>query len=618
MQRNIDKAKYTIWQNVQYMLRMACQSKKSGVIICCLLTSVLQVLSSLTRMLVTPVILRCVEEKAPFSELIWTIIAFSVAIMALSGVITYVDKNKQLDKITVRRNILLNLIQKDSTTSYPNLESQSVQKIQRRAYNTVAGNDGATEAIWNTLSDIIKSLGGFVLYLLMLTAVDPVIILVTAITAVVGYGLNCYTKNWKYRHKEEVSGYENKKWHIIRRAKDIKLAKDLRIFGMESWIYDMYESVMVLYRKHMFRRERVCLTVDILNALLTFLRNGVAYFYLISMTLRQGLPVSEFLLYFATVGGFTTWIGGIFDGFGRLYEHSLELSMLREYLELPELFLFEEGESVAEYITDGPEREDREEISLELKNVSFRYPEAEEDVLHHINLMIKPGEKLAVVGLNGAGKTTLVKLLCGFYDPTEGEVLFCGRNVRKLNRKEYYSLFSAIFQDFSVLEVTVAENVAQTDVDIDMERVRNCIEKAGLTQRIENLPEGYETHIGRNVYEDGMELSGGELQRLMLARALYKNAPVLVLDEPTAALDPLAEHDIYQKYNDMTGKRTSIYISHRLASTRFCDRIIYLKKGQIAESGTHEELLRKNGEYASLFEVQSKYYGEEKWEKKYF
>ncbi len=322
--------------------------------------------------------------------------------------------------------------------------------------------------------------------------------------------------------------------------------------------------------------------------------------------------MSEFLLYFAAVGGFTTWIGGILDGFGRLYENSLDLSMLREYLEFPEPFLFEEGESVAQYAADCSA-----EICLELKNVSFRYPEAKEDVLHHINLLIKPGEKLAIVGLNGAGKTTLVKLLCGFYDPTEGEVLFCGKDVRNLNRREYYSLFSAVFQDFSVLEVTLAENVAQTDGDMDMARVKDCIEKAGLTERIESLPAGYETHIGRKVYEDGIELSGGEMQRLMLARALYKNAPVIVLDEPTAALDPLAEHDIYQKYNAMTGARTSIYISHRLASTRFCDRIIYLKKGKITESGTHEELLRANGEYACLFKVQSKYYGEERWEKKY-
>lgn len=213
-------------------------------------------------------------------------------------------------------------------------------------------------------------------------------------------------------------------------------------------------------------------------------------------------------------------------------------------------------------------------------------------------------------GLNGAGKTTLVKLICGFYDPTEGSVLLNGKDIRRYNRYEYYQLFSAVFQQLSVLEVTLAENVAQSIDQIDMERVKECIEKAGLTQRVESLPKGYDTHIGRKVFEDGVEFSGGEMQRLMLARALYKNGSVIVLDEPTAALDPIAENDIYLKYNEMTAGRTSVYISHRLASTRFCDRIIFLAEGQIAEEGTHESLMALNGQYAELFRVQSKYYRE--------
>lgn len=220
------------------------------------------------------------------------------------------------------------------------------------------------------------------------------------------------------------------------------------------------------------------------------------------------------------------------------------------------------------------------------------------------------GEKLAIVGLNGAGKSTLVKLICGLYDPTEGEVLLNGVDIREYNRQEYYRLFSAVFQQFSVLEVTLAENVAQTDENIDWKRMGDCIEKAGLTDKVESLPQHYETHIGRKVFEDGIELSGGETQRLMLARALYKGGSIIVLDEPTAALDPIAENDIYMKYNEMTEGCTSVYISHRLASTRFCDRIIFLGEGNILEEGTHEELMQKGGNYAELFEVQSKYYKE--------
>lgn len=251
-----------------------------------------------------------------------------------------------------------------------------------------------------------------------------------------------------------------------------------------------------------------------------------------------------------------------------------------------------------------------EACELELRDVSFRYPGAEKDVLSHINLTIAPGEKLAIVGLNGAGKTTLVKLLCGFYDPTGGEVRLNGRNIRPFNRPAYYALLGAVYQNFSLVPASIAQNVAQDLEGFDRARVQNCLERAGLGAKIRALPHGMDTHLVKEVYEDAEELSGGELQRLMLARALYKDAPILVLDEPTAALDPIAESDIYQKYREMTVGRTSIYISHRLASTRFCDRILLLADGKIAEEGTHEALMAKGGEYARLFEIQSRYYRE--------
>ena len=230
--------------------------------------------------------------------------------------------------------------------------------------------------------------------------------------------------------------------------------------------------------------------------------------------------------------------------------------------------------------------------------------------MENINLTIRPGEKLAVVGLNGAGKTTLVKLICGFFDPTQGKVLLDGKDIREYERREYYKLFSAVFQNFSLLAGTVATNVAQTEENQDQERLKDCIAKAGLTEKIESLPDGWETYLNRRVYEDGAELSGGETQRLMLARALYKKAPFILLDEPTAALDPIAEADMYSKYNEMTAGCSSVYISHRLASTRFCDRILLIDEHKIAEEGTHKELLELGGKYAELFAVQSKYYRE--------
>ena len=242
--------------------------------------------------------------------------------------------------------------------------------------------------------------------------------------------------------------------------------------------------------------------------------------------------------------------------------------------------------------------------------MSYRYPEAEADTIHDLSLTIRPGEKLAIVGLNGAGKTTLVKLLCGLLDPTEGTVLLNGTDIRTFDRKKYYALFSAVFQEYALLSTTVADNVAQSVDGIDEKKIWDCLEKAGLTTTIRALPNGIHTHVGHEIFLDGVLFSGGQTQRLMLARALYKDGPILLLDEPTAALDPIAENDIYRKYSAMTAGKTSVFISHRLASTRFCDRILFLDHGRIAEEGTHEALLRKGGGYAALFEVQSRYYQE--------
>ena len=415
----------------------------------------------------------------------------------------------------------------------------------------------------------------------------------------VGNRLNEYG----YRHREEEAEYERHMEYVITKASDFTAAKDIRIFGLRPWLSELYNKGMAAFTAFHNRAEGVYIWARICDLVLTFLRNGAAYALLIYMVIQNEITVAEFLLYFTAVDGFTRWVTGILSGMNTLHKQSLEISTVREFLEYPEEFKFEGGEPI-------PQSPDGQHV-LELKDVSFRYPGAGDYTLKNINLTLHKGEKLAVVGLNGAGKTTLVKLMCGFLDPTEGAVLLDGRDIRTFDRIEYYKLFSAVFQQFTLLACTVAANVAQSEDNIDMPRVKDCIQKAGLKDKIESLPEGYQTKLNREVYDDAVMLSGGETQRLMLARALYKNAPFIMLDEPTAALDPIAEADMYSKYNEMTKAHSSVYISHRLASTRFCDRIILISGGVIAEEGTHEQLLKAGGKYAELFEVQSKYYRDE-------
>lgn len=594
------KPKYNLWQNTGFMLRTSRKYAKS-VFPLCIVLALLSAGKSVAELLIAPAILNKIELSASLGSVVFTIAAFALVLMLLSGLRSYVDTNALFGRIAVRsQGIYLSISRKYAKTSYPNLLNTDFLALGEKASAACAGNSESSEAIWTTLTDLMTSCIGFIVYLALLTNLNLWLAALVAATTAVSYFASKRINEWGYLHRSEELELTKRIEYANKTATSREFAKDIRMFGLRGWLEDLWGSTMRLYSAFCAKRERKYIWANIIDIVLTFLRNGIAYAFLIGITVKNGLPASQFLLYFAALSGFAQWVVEILDKLSVMHKQSLDISTIREFLDWDEPFDLNGGERIA--------FEPNKQYEIRLDNVSFRYPKADKDTLSHINLTVHPGEKLAIVGLNGAGKTTLVKLVCGFLDPTEGRILLNGEDIRKFNRNDYYALFSAVFQEFSVLDVTVKENVAQCVDGIDETRVWQCIDKAGLTEKIRSLPKGIETHLGRRVFKDGVEFSGGQTQRLMLARALYKNAPILVLDEPTAALDPIAENDIYQKYNDMTHGRTSFFISHRLASTRFCDRIIFVDGGKIAEEGTHDELLKNGGGYAYLFEVQSKYY----------
>lgn len=594
------KPKYNLWQNTGFMLRTSRKYAKS-VFPLCIVLALLSAGKSVAELLIAPAILNKIELSASLGSVVFTIAAFALVLMLLSGLRSYVDTNALFGRIAVRsQGIYLSISRKYAETSYPNLLNTDFLALGEKASAACAGNSEASEAIWTTLTDLMTSCIGFIVYLALLTNLNLWLAALVAATTAVSYFASKRINEWGYLHRSEELELTKRIEYANKTATSREFAKDIRMFGLRGWLEDLWGSTMRLYSAFCAKRERKYIWANIIDIVLTFLRNGIAYAFLIGITVKNGLPASQFLLYFAALSGFAQWVVEILDKLSVMHKQSLDISTIREFLDWDEPFDLNGGERIA--------FEPNKQYEIRLDDVSFRYPKADKDTLSHINLTVHPGEKLAIVGLNGAGKTTLVKLVCGFLDPTEGRILLNGEDIRKFNRNDYYTLFSAVFQEFSVLDVTVKENVAQCVDGIDETRVWQCIDKAGLTEKIQSLPKGIETHLGRRVFKDGVEFSGGQTQRLMLARALYKNAPILVLDEPTAALDPIAENDIYQKYNEMTHGRTSFFISHRLASTRFCDRIIFVDSGKIAEEGTHDELLKNGGGYAYLFEVQSKYY----------
>lgn len=602
--KNNTKPHYNLWQMTAYMVGVAWRGKHRSVFVVGLSLALVTAGKTIAELLFAPAVLRVLEQNAPLGKLAGLIGGFAALLVALTFLRNYLDELYLFGKMWTRVDILDLSARKRAGTSYPNLLDKRFLDLSAKADRAGSRNSESIEAFWVSWEEILTNLFGFGAYLLLLSGLNGGLCLLVCITSVVSYLAAKRINEWGYRHREEEAGYVKQLAYVQKVATDRSYGKDIRIFGLREWVEELWEGTMRLYHGFLARREMAYLWANVIDLALLLLRNGAAYAYLIWLTLERGLPVSQFLLYFGAATGFAQWVSGILEKFSTLSKQCLDLSTVREFLEYPEPFRFQEGKPLEKRL-DIP-------CELRLEGVSYRYPGAEKNTIDKLDLTIRPGENLAIVGLNGAGKTTLVKLICGFLDPTEGRVLLNGQDIRQYDRRDYYKLFAAVFQEFSVLSATVVENVAQTSTGIDEARVWQCLGEAGLTEKVQSLPKGLETQIGREIYEDGIELSGGQTQRLMLARALYKNAPILLLDEPTAALDPIAENDIYQKYNEMTQGKTSLFISHRLASTRFCDRILYLKDGKIAEMGTHEELLRQGGGYADLFEVQSQYYRKEK------
>jgi len=597
------KSTYNVLQNIIFVIKLSWMENNKKLLLFVIFVALSEVGISLLGLFVAPTILNTIEEGRPLTEFVITILRFVGPLILLRMAITYFNTNAQLGKIDLRMAWMRKIIGKFLTTSYSNTLKEDVQKKIEQSINVINDESSASEAIWVTITTLIQSIIGFIIYLFILTVFDPLIIGVILITTIISFFTNKYITGWGYRHRDEEAAYHKQMNYIIGRTRDITLAKDIRLFGMNSWLEDVYQSGFSLFKNFLTRREKVYIWTDVIDLSFSFLRNGLGYLYLIHLVLNYSLSAATFLLYFTAIGGFTSWVTGILSGFITLNQQSFELSTVRELLEYPEPFLFEEGTPLTPVID--------KKYELELRNVTFAYEGSNVNTLEKINLKIAAGEKLAIVGINGAGKTTLIKLLCGFLDPTEGEVLLNGVNIKTYNRRDYYQLFSAVFQDFSLIPGSISYNIAQNEAAIDTNKVAECAKLASIDEDIKSLPNGYETNLVKEVYDDALELSGGQIQRLMLARALYKNGPILVLDEPTAALDPIAESKIYQAYNDLTAGKTAIYISHRLASTRFCDRILLIDGNQIAEAGTHEELLIAGGKYTQMFEIQSQYYQEE-------
>lgn len=501
-------------------------------------------------------------------------------------------------------------MEKRMSVDYDVLEAKEFQDNSSIVYTAIFNGRGINQAVYS-LPVCVSQLVVAAVYGILLARISIWILVLVCVSAYI----QMKALEWaRMKHSEAqpiLADYAKKLTYITTQTTDPSAGKDIRLYSMSKWLMKKYEETLDAMNKkydevHVWYFKR-----GLADAGLDLLRNGIAYIYLVYLVTQGTLSISEFVLYFGFCNSFAAFS---FQGLRQLLLMGIvsnTFGAIREFFSTTE---HRNGDNMLPQETVDAMRQ--QAVTVELRDVTFTYPGGDKPVISHMNLKISAGEKLALIGLNGAGKTTLVKLICGFYAPTEGEILLNGINIECFERTQYYSLISVLFQDYVILPVTLKENVSSLPPAMtDEKKMLDAMRQADFLERYQCLPQKGDSLLGREINEDAVDFSGGEKQKLLFSRALYKEAPLLILDEPTAALDPISENEIYMKYGEAAKGRTSIYISHRLSSTRFCDRIILLEDGQIVESGTHDTLIAQKGKYADLYEMQSQYYKDEEKER---
>lgn len=583
-------------ENVKYMLTNWLKWDKRSLIYFLIRVPAL-VLQPIVTAYIPKAMIDCIGKGATVGRLTLVVGLLSVLVVLTTWLAPFMQELLNGSARIIRMRYAVLAFRKNLNTDYTNIENPEGREKNKRAMEFYRSYYSGSADFLDSINQFCVCIVGVIASLMLIYKINFIMILVILATCVCEFFLLKFLNKKEKKTKDERSKIFVRFDYYYNLCRDFSAAKDIRLYGFTD--YFMFAVARIIYDLEQINQKfmRQNIKVGGTRALLNLLRELVAYAYLTYLVCRGRLSVSDFIFYFGIITGFSNWILNAVYQYSNLERCCNDCAAFREFVESTE-----KSESKPNVNFDSVD-------SIEFKNVSFTYPSAEKSTINNMSFKVNKGENIAVVGENGAGKTTAVKLLCGLYYPTSGDILVNGKSSLDFSSDSYFNLFSAVFQDYYFMPMTIVENVCTTS-DYDSERLYSAFEKAGIANKINTLPDKEKSYMIKDVYKDAVDFSGGEKQKLLLAKAIYKNAPVLILDEPTAALDPIAENELYLKYNEMTSGKISFFISHRLSSTRFCDRILFIKDGRIAESGTHEELMALKGSYYRMYQIQSYYYKE--------
>lgn len=597
-----EKKNRSVIANVIYAYKLVLSCRKSLAFACLMFAAAGAVVGYVWEFAVK-FIIDDIESGMDAQSVILTVVTAGIIMAVLSVIIEcseqYFQTVGQYVMFYYRRKYNRKFMKMD----YEKLENPAMLDKAEKAEKGCNWGGGILQGFYMSMF-FLRNLILAVIAAVIVATLNPWLLLVFSATGVIKAVMQIRTKVKDKRECwDKMAPFYRKVRYLGQVQSDFSFAKDIRLFNMRGFLKSKHETVNAAAHKLILGHKNRWLKWEMKNYVASFAEMAIQYGYLVYSLCFGDLSIGNFVLYAAVMGNYSRSIRYMFDNFAELKYRSMEIDDYRAFVDEEELTDIQNTEFLPIPKADN--------YVIEFKNVSFKYNGAKVYALKDINIRLETGKSLAIVGLNGAGKTTFIKLLCRLYDVSEGEILLNGVNVLNYDRDEYFKLFSPVFQNVELFALSLGENTAMTDLSgVDRNKAAESIISAGLKEKYDLLPKKLDTQVLKNIYDDGVDFSGGEKQKLALARALYKNAPIMLLDEPTAALDPIAEYKLYKSFDKIVGGKMAVYISHRLSSTRFCDAIAMFKDGRLVESGTHSELLKKGGEYSSLFEVQAQYYKE--------